>query len=923
MFKKDASIPDNVARLLNNFLEGKISPSVGLRNIYFGTSLSSRNDLLHSIDADLTGIASGFASNGPKFQQKAADILKSMLAAKSSSSSPVASLQSAAVQFYPTSVIDANIKANVMVPMEAIINIPYFQAGSLIDGVAFADLELRGIAISGKGSNKLSLASSINIHDTDALAEKIAAIANALDYSKPLPGSIGGGHLTLGSDSSPENVIDTFSKVFISLPLDPIAQPFLQSSTTFDPTPYIKNLGLELGQIKVNTAPGKLVQSSIAAGFTNGFEISVKGLGFIAASSGIDGVTLVELNANGISLQPGKNNLLIGANLHFPSSSAIQDKVAGFADHIMSSGIGNLTELITASGIAFGFDETHHFKFMSTALLGIHSSTILNPKTVAFAKDQLGFSGNIKIDPIALLSLVSVQKMHVDGSEGLLIGAGVSIKNMSFSAEANIGYASVGALVNQESLMDVHVTSGLRVKSLNGVVALDVTNSIVIYDSSSLQNSISTILDQTVAGGAVDGSAGITGLSFGFDQNPQNVIDSFSKASFSLKINDYISTVRSVSSDLYNYVTSSTNTSSLFPTIDQIVVDVNDERTLLVSFGATFTSLKSYDYYINIPYFQTGILWDSRTFGFTQVNDILYKEGVFSATTRIGFPASDSDSQQFVTLIGNLVFHRNQTLSNKVSVINIGFGPSEAGVIKTFSKAKATLGINDYVQVAGNYMNTHRPFELHDIQAKVMPEGISAPTSIKVTGLPIIILAKRIEAKLNYQIQGVGREYTVCDVLFSDFHIDNLEDPNLNIMLLPDVNPESGIAPALEDDLPLLLSFQDFAQFALLGYIKIIGSNDVAFMPLAHTTIEAPDLILWHPITINVLPTWPITSEGFQVPFKTTVSLPNAGPLHLDMGSILIEVKDNGKDVLKVTSPGDLIIRNILEGGNDEGNFLL
>jgi hypothetical protein len=431
---------------------GQTSEYFSASGVKFGMS---SNDYIHFLEKTRLGFSSSKILN-----QKTLDALLGSNATTidPSSLADMVSLKSASVEFHSTNVIDASLAANLTMPYEVTLSIPFFQAGSLVDEVPFCYLSLNGLKISGKGASELALASALEVHDSDSLATKIANIAAAFAKKKPFPGTIGGGSLSLGIDNSPQNVIDTFSKIWMSVPLDPLAQSLLKrNSTDFDPTPYIDGLNLQLGDVSVQTIPGRIVKSSIAADLTNRFKISIKGLGYMSATTGIDGNTLVSLTANGISLQPGNNSLKIGAELYFPSSAEIQNSVAAFADHVMDKGVGNTPELITATGIAFGFDSDHHFRFLRSAMLGISSSTILNKKTVEYVKGKLGITANSTIDPLALMKRIDLQKLHVDGSRGLIVDAGVSLKNASFSAQANIGYVALGALVNREEYNSTNV----------------------------------------------------------------------------------------------------------------------------------------------------------------------------------------------------------------------------------------------------------------------------------------------------------------------------------------------------------------------------------------------------------------------------------------------------------------------------------
>ena len=415
----------------------------------FGFGLSEE-DHIRVFEKAILGVRSSTILN-----QKTVDgILGGAAAANSTLAiGDYATLKSADIEFLPSNVINAAIKANVSLPTKVNIKLPYFAAGSAIDGVSFADLALRGLVISSTGANDLSLGTAISIHDSDALSGKVALIAKAYAYHEKFPGTIGGGKLHMGVDDSAENVIDTFSKFTLSLPLDPIAQKLLKSAAgagDFDPSPIIKKLNLKLSDIVANTVPGRKIESRVRAMFSNAFPVTVKGLGYMAATAGVNGIPLVTLDSNGLLLSGGDNSVSLGANLYFPSSLQIQDALLGLLNHVSEQGAGNTAEIFTATGLGFGYDAENHFRFLSTAMLGISSSTVVNPKTIAYLKDQLGLNGNITIDPTALIGSVDVQKFHLDATRGLIVEAAAAIKNMSLNAQATIGYAALGAYVNEE-----------------------------------------------------------------------------------------------------------------------------------------------------------------------------------------------------------------------------------------------------------------------------------------------------------------------------------------------------------------------------------------------------------------------------------------------------------------------------------------
>ena len=403
----------------------------------------SQNDFIRILSKSRLGIPSASILN----QQNLA-IVMGMGGDGGATSGLKATLKSANIDFHPTNIIDADIKANVQIPFDAVLNLPFFKAGTIIDEISFIDFELKGLAIA-KGPNDLSLASAVEIHDTDSLAQKIEAITHAIAAGQFIPGKIGAGKLLMGLDYSPENVIDTFSKVTFSLSIAAVYM-MVQSDPTLsiDLVPYIKSLALKVGGVKVETMPGKVIKSSLSAGFTNGFGITLNGLGYMTATSGVDAVPLAALTATGISLKTGENNINVGADLFFPSSTMIQDKLAEFVQHLFLLGPGKTVEKFTSSGIAFGYDDVHHFRFLSKALVGISSATVINANTIEFVKAQLGLSGNVTIDPMLLLKNLDVRKLHLDMSTALEASLGISLKNISFSPQAKIGYAALGTSLN-------------------------------------------------------------------------------------------------------------------------------------------------------------------------------------------------------------------------------------------------------------------------------------------------------------------------------------------------------------------------------------------------------------------------------------------------------------------------------------------
>jgi hypothetical protein len=357
------------------------------------------------------------------------------------------------VEFTQTKLIDSKVKANVTVPFSVRLDMPFVKVGSELENVPFADVSILGTQISGQGNNGLSLGTSINVKDSDPLADVIAKLTSAiLQDPKNVPGTLKGGYLSFGVDSSPENVIDTFSGVALSVKAQQAVDIGMQivagvNTTSIDPMELIRKFELSLKNIKANSAPNRMLQTSVTAGFRSPFPISVKGLGYMNALSGVDQTSVVGFGAEGFAVTPGINNLDLKTNLNFPAQAA--DKVAQFANNIqkvLQSG-GDLAEILFATQIKFGFDERNAFQFLSKAKLGVPAKAIIRKE---FLDQILAAIRSTPFDPESIIRNLFLKKVHVTtASQGeLLLALNGGLQNASFSAEASVGYVKSTSLLN-------------------------------------------------------------------------------------------------------------------------------------------------------------------------------------------------------------------------------------------------------------------------------------------------------------------------------------------------------------------------------------------------------------------------------------------------------------------------------------------
>lgn len=219
--------------------------------------------------------------------------------------------------------------------------------------------------------------------------------------------------------------------------------------------------------------------------------------------------------------------------------------------------------------------------------------------------------------------------------------------------------------------MMINVASGLNVKSDSGLVSLDIDNEIYIHNSPTLQENIANIADKIMAGDMdIAGTLGGGLMSFGSDSNPANIIDTFERAAFNFEIRQFAQSLKETTVKLYKYALASNATDSLYPTVKRFALDAENERTLFADIGASFSHLNlTGDYYINIPYFQNGLLWDKDAFMEMEVKNIVFKDSIFTTSALLYFPENPVSSEELTKMLGNWVFHRDEKVSNVVTGI--------------------------------------------------------------------------------------------------------------------------------------------------------------------------------------------------------------------------------------------------------------
>ncbi|KAJ3251593.1 hypothetical protein HK103_002237 [Boothiomyces macroporosus] len=794
------------------------------------------------------------------------------------------------VQFNPSNVINTGIKADLTVPYQISANMPYFSADGFLNGLKLANLAVDGFSVSGQSTNSLNLASLVALFDSNDLE---VAVANLVDAAiadiKNIPGTVGGGDLYFGLDSSAANVIDTFSKVKLGIAIKSITDivlPLLPNLSNIDPIALIKSFNPTLENLQAKTMPGKILASSFTAGFNSSFPISVKGLGFMGAAAGVDPLPIMQITASGFSVNPGVNSLQLATQIFFPSAPQIPPAVGAFVNDVIKN-FGNTQEKFLATGIAFGFDQDHSFNLLKQTKLKIPTTWILNQKNLDLVMQYVG-----TIDPAAILKNVSPTKAHLSAVQSGEIIADIagSVSNVNLTAQAQIGYVETSALIDGN------------------------------HNDPQVQASVNTLINGVLNNATLTNTVGAGGFKFGSDNSAANIIDTFSQTSISLPVSKFQGQINALIQYAINMVQNILSGKSdpngpfskVAVSIKGVDIDVFDETTLDIKASAGITGLP-FDFALDMPYVYTSVKYNDADFLQNAVLDTKFADGVFSAHVLPKMPINRDAAQRVMTILGNTLLHRHDPILDTVTIEKLGFGFSSAVHVETFEAFSYKTAITKPVASIVDYFDQKRPFELHNIQAQLNMDGVDVAVNFTVPPLPLNLLASAT-AGVTYLKDGKPT-VQVCKV-----PITGVQLPIVNIILVPELIPD-GTGEGFVLAIPPLLTWNDFSGNAQLGYTSLTGTNGKVFDSLSQAWFEAPSLYLWSPLVINVVPTWPWDPSHWNdivVPIEVKLAFLNDGPFHLDVGHLVININDKkaNRALLTLETKDNLVIINNLEGGN-------
>ena len=925
-FPQSQEIPTKVAALLSNFLQGRIDPSPGIKGISFGLSASDRNSMLSGFHLDLGFITSKLGFLGPQISTYVSDFIKSFLGdflEKSQISLSVGATGGIAVQMAPG--LSINVQAldvgvlpqksiglaiglSLALPLNAQISIPVVGVSANVDDLPFVDMRIRGIQVKSPGPSAMALETVILIHDTESLAQKLTKLSASISQKSTIAEKLVLSGMFIGA--SDQDVIGTLSAVQLPLPIGSIVQVVLsvlqKASGQIDLVPILDALRLSLKGLTAKAMPGRTIQAGVDVGFGDLLKLSVSGLGYVSANVGLDVTDFLGMVSPGINLTTGQSVLSLGGKMKFVSSPEVQDKMAAFFANLASRGVGQTTEVISISGFTLGTSQQETISCFQGIRIGIPTSLLLNQKTmeliIGLAMKSVG-----SLSMKALLEALDLRRANLDVSvpDLIVFDTMLGLTGFPILVDLDIPFAVGAADFDRENLAAFAIPGGLKIVSAEKSLVTVLGANIGLGNSEKLQASLALFVDNVVKGVPVKNLIGVSGLVFGVSQ--QDCVDILAKASVHLAINSLIAPMKSAFSSIM-----ATLSSGKLPfgfAVQSGEADIVRANTFGINGQVQLTGLKS-DLSVNIPFGTITILVQGRLMTIP-VMGLLMKQGNINLGLDIPCAKDDVIGMKITELLRNVVWHQPGLVKMDVSVVGLRFGASAEKSFALASRIKIPIPVAPVLKMVKKFVDTRRPIEIDEIYSKMNAEGISAITTMKgVAGnFPLKIGIKQVEANILYQLKGKGKMLHVATAFLDEFKWVPGKPMSSRSSIKPDLDPRNGAADSLREALPFLIAGKDFAKNARLGRFKITGSTGAVFDALGESYFQAPEILFWKPISVDVRLSEAPSSAG-MLPIEVSISFPNKGPLHMELGEIVIDVLSAGISMATVTNGGSLIVKN-------------
>lgn len=811
------------------------------------------------------------------------------------------------VTFEPGQIVSASAGAQMKLPFPVDVSVPFVALGVALDKTPALRPSVTGFTVSRSQENNanetLSVTAHLAIQDSDALTNKIGEITDAVIKGQKTDKSLSIDGFTIGA--SVEDAIQSFKLVSVDLGIDSLLASSQQKSeltggavASSISASFID--AVKLGSVDVSTHQGQSVLVNVNAAFNNHLQVSLTGLNHLAFGAGIDATPLVLTRLSGIQMKPGDNNMELKTALQFVPGRESQVKFATFMNDVMTKNATTLEQMVGVSGFQIGVSETDYIRAFSKAKLGLKASQLLSQ---GLHGPGLGGSGSSDL----LKSLV-INENNVDFSTpgAITIDIGVGLKNFSLPVSASVGYTGVSTDLNDAGLADLSVHN-LKVSHTDGTLDVSCRVEIDIKGDDAIKKRVALLAKTILTKGLGEADVTARVYNFGLGASQSDLIETFSLIDVKgnpLKLIPKPDSIdkRGEKADMLK--------------VDLITAELIDSRRIGAEVKSRVLGLPPIK--LNLPYFSVAGHLDDGDFLEIEGKDINLDNGNLTMYGIMYTHKNLEAAQKLAYIVGNVLFHRPQTVPNNVSISNIRFGASKERSFKILDMiqlgapmAPAIDGVTKVLDNPASYI------ELTEMKSTLVPTGISASFIGKPFpgGIPLATKPGfSATAKIGYGPNGIQE---IVNIFFGDI----LAQPGQPFTGKADIHvrvPE--ILDALRENVPNLFTWKNYDQNITVGWPVMMAGDPhspvIQFDPFDQIVIEAPPLYLYTPLTFEPHLVNPF-KDGLGLDID--VYIPNPGPLFADFGFLTTTVYHNNDTIAQITTAEAVVIKNRANGGDKFG----
>ncbi|KAJ2996978.1 hypothetical protein HDV02_006000 [Globomyces sp. JEL0801] len=589
-------------------------------------------------------------------------------------------LNQADIELLKTKSIKADVKGaiDVVLPVKIHLDIPYFEIGTSIDQIPAFDVVVSNINVMNVGP--VNLSTTIHVQDTEDLSTEVSDIVNAVVYGLSLPGTVGGKRIYFGIDT--DDRIDTFAELDINLNLEVIGRSVINYATSIDPSSLLQSLSPGLNHISVIAQPKKRLSTSINFSFKNSFNVSLSGLGYFEAECGINGVEIVSVASTGVALNTGANVRDLALNLDFASDNTAQVTIGEFGLDLTNY-FGKTTQILTLSGLLFGYDKQSSFQFLRRSALGISSSKIFNRQNLETLILQSGLS---TITTSTIFNYLKINEIEADIQESNAIMAKIlGTLKVPFNITLDMPYFGSNLVIDDVPFVGVDV-SGIKVGQQTSQLVLN--SEVLFSDSEDAMDNVAEIAHSLLNSKNTTSKVGISNPSFGFDKTSANVIDTFSKLHLQTDFNDILTFIRK---ELNNVTLPSPIDAVEKIKLNLTGLDISclPQKSLSAKLQGSFVSPSPISFSLKgLGHFGLNLGIDKILLMAIDGTGLAIKpdNNILDLMTVVRFGTGDTIQDKMASLVNNIFKNGVQSLTELISVSEFSFGFSKEKTIRIFSK---------------------------------------------------------------------------------------------------------------------------------------------------------------------------------------------------------------------------------------------